>query len=69
MPVVDFSKLNKLSAKSFNEQKAMLKKVMLGRLIKCPICQLAISLQPVEVKGQVRVCCPNACTDIELDID
>ncbi len=44
MSEVDFSKLNKITAKSFNDQKAIIKKVMQGREVKCKVCQKILTL-------------------------
>ncbi|KGK00638.1 hypothetical protein [Thalassotalea sp. ND16A] len=69
MSAVDFSKLNKLTAKSFNEQKALIKKVMQGRVIKCPTCQQNLKLVLPEENKKAYVNCPKGCTDIELDMN
>lgn len=68
MSAVDFSKLNKLTAKSFNDQKALIKKVLLGRAIKCTTCSQTLVLFPPKNKGEGKICCKNGCTDIELDM-
>lgn len=75
MSAVDFSKLNKLTAKSFNDQKAIIKKVMLGRQVKCKTCQQVLILIPPShnktasnSSNQPGIYCPNGCTDIELDM-
>ncbi|WNC73202.1 hypothetical protein RGQ13_04225 [Thalassotalea psychrophila] len=75
MSEVDFSKLNKITAKSFNDQKAIIKKVMLGREVKCKVCQKALILVPptsskssAKATPQSGIYCPNGCTDIELDM-
>ena len=75
MSAVDFSKLNKLTAKSFNDQKAIIKKVMQGRAVKCKVCQKLLTLVPPSSKQvidknllQSGIYCPNGCTDIELDM-
>ena len=75
MSTVDFSKLNKLTAKSFNDQKAIIKKVMQGREVKCKVCHKVLTLvPPTRSKSseknlpQSGIYCPNGCTDIELDM-
>jgi len=65
--MVDFSKLNKSSAKSFNEQKATIKKLMQGREIKCAQCQQAIVLYLPEQSANPGARCAKGCTDIALD--
>ena len=68
MSAVDFSKLNKVTAKSFNEQKALIKKVLLGRDIKCSTCNLPLSVVHPKQAGTPGIYCPKGCTSIELDI-
>lgn len=68
MSAVDFSKLNRLTAKSFNDQKATIKKVLQGRIIKCAICKQTLVLLPPKQNQAGKVCCKNGCTDIELDM-
>ena len=67
-----FKALGKQSAKSFNDQKALIKKVLAGRVMLCEHCK-----QPIEfcdkktLKEQVVpavIRCKKGCTDIELDI-
>lgn len=67
MNVVDFSKLNKLTAKSFNDQKALIKKVMAGRSIKCPLCQQPLKLVIPSESSKPGIYCSQGCTNIELD--
>ncbi|TRX55851.1 hypothetical protein [Thalassomonas sp. M1454] len=68
MSAVDFSKLNKVTAKSFNDQKALIKKVLLGREIKCKTCNLLLSVIHPKQAGVPGIYCPKGCTSIELDI-
>ncbi|MEW6998315.1 hypothetical protein AADZ86_11470 [Colwelliaceae bacterium BS250] len=68
MTAVDFSTLNKITAKSFNDQKATIKKVMQGRDIKCKVCHLSLALVTPQQSDKPGIFCPKGCTDIELDI-
>lgn len=64
---LDFSALNKQTAKSFNEQKALIKKVMAGRVINCETCNQPLKLLPPESHEKAGVACDKKCTFIELD--
>jgi len=63
-----FDELKKTSAQSFNQQKAMIKKVMAGRTINCEGCGGAIKLVPPESSENPGLFCGKGCTDIELDL-
>ncbi|WP_068546106.1 hypothetical protein [Thalassotalea crassostreae] len=65
---VDFSKLNKLTAKSFNDQKAIIKKITQGRDVKCKTCGQILKLQTPEQGKKSCIYCLKGCTDIELDM-
>ncbi|WP_371373937.1 hypothetical protein [Thalassotalea aquiviva] len=67
MTAVDFSKINKMTAKSFNDQKAVIKKVMAGREIKCKSCASVLKLVLPEQSDAPGIYCQNGCTHIELD--
>lgn len=67
--IKQFSELKKNSAKSFNEQKALIKKVMSGRIIKCEQCGTPIKLVLPEDKGVTGLFCEKGCTDIALDFE
>ena len=62
---MDFSSLNKLSANTFNKQKALIKKVLAGKSVSCPTCQQPIAVNQVE--DRVSIMCAKGCTDILLD--
>lgn len=69
--MIDFSKfeaLKKKSGKSFNEQKALIKKIMQGREVFCEQCNKALLLTLPEDKGVSGIRCAKGCTDIELDM-
>lgn len=62
-----FKQLQKNSAKSFNDQKALIKKVMAGRDIKCSLCSQSLYLFTPEQSEQAGIRCNKGCTDIQLD--
>ena len=62
-----FKQLQKRSAKSFNDQKALIKKVMAGRTIACTVCGEALMLFPPESSDTPGIRCRKQCTVIELD--
>ena len=67
-----FKVLGKQSAKSFNDQKALIKKVLAGRIMICEHCKQVIEFYDKKInKEQVDravIRCKKGCTDIELDI-
>ncbi|EKE73758.1 hypothetical protein [Gallaecimonas xiamenensis] len=65
---MDFSGLNKKTAKSFNDQKALIKKVMSGRPMACPQCGKPLVLHPPG-SAQPGIRCAKGCTDIALEFD
>ena len=62
-----FKQLSKHYAKSFNDQKALIKKVLAGREVLCKSCQQAICFQEND-KECAQLRCAKGCTDILLDI-
>jgi len=65
--IKQFSELKKNSAKSFNNQKTLIKKVMSGRLIKCETCGQQLKLVLPEQSDKPGIFCQKGCTDISLD--
>ena len=64
-----FALLTKQSAKSFNDQKALIKKVLAGRIMLCEKCQQPLKFtEYAEANKGAVIACHNACTDIELDV-
>lgn len=55
---------NKKSADSFNQQKHFIKKVLIGKVLKCPKCQQQLQIQLPENKQQGHIACKKQCTDI-----
>jgi len=62
-----FTNIQKQSSRSFNDQKALIKKVFAGREIKCHACHNILSLITPEQSDQPGIKCPKGCTDIALD--
>ncbi|MCJ8320052.1 MAG: hypothetical protein MJK12_10495 [Colwellia sp.] len=68
-----FSSLQKASKQSFQQQKLMIKKLMLGQQVLCPKCQQPIQLNlPVSTEKpnnnkSSSISCAKGCTDIELE--
>ncbi|MCF2911097.1 hypothetical protein L1285_22610 [Pseudoalteromonas sp. DL2-H2.2] len=66
---MDFSHLNKASAKSFNEQKALLKKLSKGQTVLCKHCNQPVQLDLKVAEGtKGSAHCAKGCTHIELDL-
>ncbi|WP_125784405.1 hypothetical protein [Pseudoalteromonas rubra] len=66
---MDFSHLNKASAKSFNEQKALLKKLSKGQTVLCKHCNQPVQLDLKVAEGaKGSAHCEKGCTHIELDL-
>ena len=64
---MDFSGLNKATAKSFNQQKNVIKKVLAGQSVLCPSCKQSLSL--TEQSGALIIKCQQGCTDIKLETE
>ena len=62
-----FSRLKSVSAKSFNDQKALIKKVLAGRDIACKQCGTNIRVILPEDKKTTGLFCAKGCTNIALD--
>ncbi|NVK25179.1 MAG: hypothetical protein HWE10_09655 [Gammaproteobacteria bacterium] len=62
---MDFSALNKNAAKSFNQQKSLIKRVLAGKKTQCPTCTTLLTVTPTDEGLALR--CENLCTDISLD--
>ncbi len=67
LDIKQFEQLKKSSAKSYNDQKALIKKVMAGREIKCKTCGSILRLVVPEDKTTPGIFCGKGCTDISLD--
>ncbi|AZQ84952.1 hypothetical protein EKO29_13725 [Colwellia sp. Arc7-635] len=62
-----FDRLKKVSAKSFNDQKALIKKVLAGRDMPCQQCGTSIRVVLPEDKATTGLYCAKGCTNIALD--
>ncbi|MCL1037611.1 hypothetical protein L2725_10770 [Shewanella corallii] len=76
---MDFTQINKDSARSFNEQKNLIKRMGKGQRVSCPECGQSLQLR-VPGKQQAAeenksgeqkygIYCPKKCTDIELEFE
>lgn len=63
---MDFSALGKKSSQSFHQQKALIKKVLAGQQMPCPVCKQSLRVFPPG-SDQPGIRCPKGCTDIALD--
>jgi RNase P subunit RPR2 len=68
MTKIDFSQINKNAAKSFNEQRNLIKLLAKGKTVLCEQCQQPLTLT---VKSEVEsgVQCNKGCTQINLELD
>jgi len=67
--IKQFDELKKSTAKSFNEQKALIKKVMAGRVVACKTCGTTIKLVLPEQSEKPGLYCSKGCTNIALDFE
>lgn len=68
MTKLDFSAINKSSAKSFNEQKNMIKKIGKGKTVLCTNCKQPLQLS-VSSESENGIQCAKGCTLITLEIE
>lgn len=66
---MDFSKLNKKFANNFNNQKALLKKLLQGKTVNCETCSKPLTVTLNEHKTEFLVCCTAGCTQLTLEIE
>lgn len=62
---MDFSALTKAASKTFNNQKSLIKNVLLGRTERCEQCGQPLIVQFNQQDIHIR--CQKGCTDILLD--
>ena len=67
LDIKQFQQHKNTSAKSFNDQKALIKKVTAGRQIKCKTCGTMLRLKVPEDKTTSGIFCDKGCTSIHLD--
>jgi hypothetical protein len=68
MTKMDFSIINKSSAKSFNEQKNMIKKIGKGQTVLCVTCEQPLQLS-VSNTDETGVKCLKGCTKVGLEVE
>ncbi|WP_394200534.1 hypothetical protein [Shewanella waksmanii] len=69
---LDFSAINSTTAKSFNEQKNLIKRLFKGNTVLCQTCQQPLQLLVPTEKAQTGVYgvfCKKKCTDIHLEME
>ena len=65
---MDFSALTQRQSKRFNNQKAMVKKVLQGKSINCPHCEQLLNARVDEEKAEIEVSCKKLCTQLTLEL-
>jgi hypothetical protein len=65
---MDFSTNNALNKRAFNDQKALLKKILRGDVISCKTCGKALTINVDEKQGVISVTCKQGCCDYLLEI-
>ncbi|TKB47108.1 hypothetical protein [Thalassotalea mangrovi] len=68
MDLQQIKQLNKQTAKSYNDQKALIKRVLMGKPAKCPNCQQSLQFLAPQDGSVAKITCAKGCTDIELDL-
>ena len=68
MAKLDFSAINKATAKSFNEQRNLIKRIAKGETVLCAVCRQPLTLS-VSSEGEPGVSCEKGCTRIGLELE
>ena len=68
MSKFNFSKINKSSAKSFNKQRNLIKKIGQGQTVPCAICASPLKLT-LSAAEEAAVSCENGCIEISLQLE
>lgn len=68
MAKLDFSTINKSSAKSFIEQRNLIKKIGKGGTVLCATCHQPLTLS-VSSNEEPGVRCTKGCTQITLELE
>jgi len=68
MTKIDFSQINKNTAKSFNQQRNVIKLLAKGKTVLCEQCQQPLTLT-VKNEDESGVQCLKGCTQINLELD
>lgn len=72
MTKLDFTAKNRSAAKSFHDQRSVIKKVFQGKKVLCETCQQILKLIPPQTgqdTDKLGVCCDKGCTSIELEFE
>ncbi|PCI63241.1 MAG: hypothetical protein COB35_01195 [Gammaproteobacteria bacterium] len=64
-----FKELQKKSSHSYHQQKALIKKVLLGKTVYCDVCKGLLSLKLSENSSTASIYCAKGCTSIQLEVD
>ncbi|NQY64953.1 MAG: hypothetical protein HRT38_14720 [Alteromonadaceae bacterium] len=70
-----FDSLQKMTSKSFHQQKKLIKNVMAGKKVFCPVCDQLLVLTLPKAGEQSKsnkapgISCAKGCTDIILDFE
>lgn len=67
MTKLDFSKINKSTAKSFIKQRNLIKRIGQGELVLCEQCGSPLSLNVSELT-EAGITCQKGCTNINLEL-
>ncbi|MFD2168259.1 hypothetical protein ACFSJY_18525 [Thalassotalea euphylliae] len=68
MDLTSLGALQQQSKKSFNDQKATIKKVLAGKRVNCKQCRDMLVFVSSNDEQRAKVSCKKGCTDIALDI-
>ena len=64
-----FNTLNKQTSDSYHKQRNFIKKVLIGKISTCPICQQTLIVDVSNIGNLSRIHCRSKCTDIEFEAD
>lgn len=65
---MDFSAINRSAAKSFNEQRNLIKRIGKGDTVLCTTCQKPLILSVCR-ESEPGVKCQNGCVSISLELE
>ncbi len=67
--IQQFKQLQKNSHQSYQQQKALIKKVLAGKTVFCEVCKQPLQLRLPEQYEQSGIFCHNGCTEIQLELE